>query len=525
MVAYAEHTSQDTDMPDTNNVPPLPVDIKAFEMHAHQASPTLDAMIDYFQHWATRSYDGYHEAVALWTLSTIAARRVVLPWRRGVWTPLYIMIVSRSTAHAKTEAAFYGSQIIESCGLDFLLVPDETTPQRLLSKMCGQTVPRNYSVMTAEKRERQRLLSAFAGQRGWQYDEFGDLLQEVIKGRGSNAQFYRLLKQLYDSKTTFRYDTITRGEELIEMPYLSIIGTTAPDSLLPIAGADSAAWTDGAFARIAWIVPPSDSLKLDSAPDGGAEVPSAIRRKLLDWHHRLGEPPCEIVDLAEQEELLDQALGADRKKRKSKESTLEYRIDRGDLPQNPIYWTDSGVREMHEGYYKALATMGRDYNLDERFRSNYGRLPDMALKIAMLLASLENNDRMDMRHWGRGQQIAERWRYNLHELVAQLSTGHVAKPTYGALESAVIEVLEKNFKPGEKFNRRRVVEHGSTLIRAKGSQEVGKVLDELAGTDASIGSFKIGHEGVGRSAQYWLFDKIEKKKKEPEEEDYSFDAM
>lgn len=522
MVMHVEqqHTSQD-DTPNVNNVPPLPEIIKAQESRAHLASPTLDAMIAYFQHWATRSYDGYHEAVALWTLSTIAARRVVLPWRRGVWTPLYIMIVSRTTAHAKTEAAWYGNQIIESCGLNFLLVPDETTPQRLLSKMCGRVVPRNYSVMSHEERENFCRSAAFAGQKGWQYDEFGDLLQEVIKGRGSNAQFYRLLKQLYDSKTTFRYDTITRGEEKIEMPYLSIIGTTAPDSLAPIAGTDSAAWTDGAFARIAWIVPPFDSLKLESAPDGYAEVPQLVRDSLLAWHHRLGEPTCEVVDLAEQEELLDQALGADRAGKRKQRETPEYRIDRGDLPQNPIYWTGSGVREAHERYYAALATMGRDYNLDERFRSNYGRLPDMALKIAMLLASLENNDRMDMRHWGRGQQIAERWRYNLHELIAQLSTGHV-KPSYGALESAVIETLEKKFKPGEKFNRYKIIERGNRLIRQEGSPSVGRVLDELAGTDASIGSYKIGHEGAGRSALYWLLDPKEEKKKdlETKEDEY-----
>lgn len=495
---------------DSTGIPPLPDVIKAQEVRAHLASPTLDAMIDYFRHWATRSYEGYHEAVALWVLSTIAARRVVLSWRRGVWTPLYLMIVSRSTAHAKTEAAFYGSQILESCGLDFLLVPDETTPQRLLSRMSGKMVPRNYSTMNPDERESFCRSAAFSGQKGWQYDEFGDLLQEVIKGRGSNAQFYRLLKQLYDSKTTFKYDTISRGEEKIDMPYLSIIGTTAPDSLAPIAGSDSPAWTDGAFARIAWIVPPSDSLKLDSAPDGSANVPQFIKDRLLAWHYRLGEPTCEVVDLAEQEELLDQALGTDRNKRKQRDAP-EYRIDRGELPQSQVYWTDSGVHAAHELYYASLATMGRDYNLDERFRSNYGRLPDMALKIAMLLASLENNGHMDMRHWGRGQQIAERWRYNLHELIAQLSTGH-AKPTYGDLESAVIEVLEKKFQPGEKFNRRRVVECGGRFIRAKGSQEIGKVLDELAGTDASIGSYKIGHEGAGRNAVYWLLEKTEEKK-------------
>src|SRR5205807_5929395 len=61
-------------------VPPLPQQVKSNEARAGEASPTLDAMIDYFRHWATRSYEGYHEAVAIWVLATIAARRIVLPW-------------------------------------------------------------------------------------------------------------------------------------------------------------------------------------------------------------------------------------------------------------------------------------------------------------------------------------------------------------------------------------------------------------------------------------------------------------
>ena len=236
------------------DIPELPLDVKAQESLADQASPILDAMVDYFKYWATRSYEGYHEAVAIWVLSTIAARRVYLPWRKGVWTNLYIVLVSDSTVNAKTEAASYGKHVIEQCGLSFLLAPDDISPEKWISKMSGNvySIPYHYNLMNENEREWLRLKMAFAAQKGWVYDEFGDFLQEIIKSSSSSRKFYKLLKQLYDNKKTFIYETHARGEETALMPYLSLLGTATPDSLKPIARDDSAVWTDGAFARMAW---------------------------------------------------------------------------------------------------------------------------------------------------------------------------------------------------------------------------------------------------------------------------------
>ncbi len=478
---------------EAGSVPALPPDVKANEAQAHEASPTLDALIAFFKRWATRSYEGYHEAVAIWVLATIAARRVVLKWRAGIWPTFYIMLVSKSGRHAKTEAAFYGTKVILDCGLGFLLAPDETTPQRLLSKMSGQHIPRNYSLMDNNEKEAFHRKLAFSGQKGWQYDEFGDFLQEIISGRGYNVLFYRLLKQLYDNKPEFTYDTGARGEEVIKLASLNIIGTTAPESLTPIAGRDSKVWTDGAFARIAFIVPPPESIKLQSAPDGEAIVPDNIREALITWHKQLGEPYCQVIDMAEREELLEQTYGKDTKKKNK--DTPAYKIEREDLPQNPINWTGSGVREAHECYYQALVQMGLDYNLDVRLNSNYIRLPDMALKIAMLLASLENNGRMDMRHWARGQEITERWRANLHTLMAQLSGGGISG--YGELEAAVIDVITKKIAKGQKISARDIIEKGGTLVRNAGSTKIRSILEEFHGQGLLAG------EGIGKKARYW----------------------
>jgi hypothetical protein len=458
---------------DDYNVPPLPDDIKANEKRAAEASPTLDKMIDLLQYWCTRSYDGYHEAVALFVLDVIAARRPFLPWRGGIWTSLYLMLVADSTTHAKTEAASYGRRIIEDCGLGYLLSPDEITPQKLMNNMTGESVPRNYAAKDTDGKEYIRLKMAFAGQRGWLYDEFGNKLQEIITAKGHNAYFYALLKQLYDNKRTYEYDTLTRDNEHIDMPYLSIIGTATPACLKPIASKQSAVWTDGMFARIAFIVPPKEELKLQSAPQEQFFVPEEINKKLVAWHHELGFPDCEIVDTQEQEELMEQAHGKDKSKKKTNRQPFE--VNRGDLPQQVVTWTKD-VYKAHEGYYEALATLARDSGLDERFRATYGRLPDMALKIAMLLASLENNGDIDMRHWARGQQITEHWRANFHELIAQLSTDEARG--FGEIQDKILEVITVKLK-GKKANSYTISQHGSTLLRKIGSIKVREVLDEL----------------------------------------------
>jgi hypothetical protein len=357
--------------------------------------------------------------------------------------------------------------------------------------MSGKIVPRNYSCMTSEERERFRLKSAFSAQKGWQYDEFGDFLQEVVSSKGYNNLFYRLLKQLYDNKPETTYDTGTRGEEDIYMPSLSIIGTTAPESL---NGIPEKVWTDGAFARISFIVPPVDSLKLQSAPDGEADVPSYILQKLIQWHNRLGIPECEIIDLWEQEELMNEAHGKDNKK---KQTGDQYKIVRGDLPQNKILWSGSGIREAHEAYFQALMIISRDCDLDPRLASNYVRLPDMALKIAMLLASLENNNIMEMKHWARGQSIAEHWRTDLHELLAQLSHGDNAGG-YGEIEDQIIDIFTR-LKKGETIHP-RAISQKSRALRKLGAPEIRRVCEDLVMSEPE----RFLRDGKGREATYGL---------------------
>ena len=138
-----------------------------------------------------------------------------------------------------------------------------------------------------------------------------------------------------------------------------------------------------------------------------------------------------------------------------------------------------------------------EYKLDERFSSNYGRLPDMALRIAMLLASLENNGHMDMRHWARGQQITEHWRNNFHELIFQLDS--TSTGGYGELEQLVLDVLGEQ----KKLLNARDISQKRIQLRSAGAPKVREICNELAVAKV------IGKQGASKDALYGLKELVQ----------------
>ena len=236
-------------------------------------------------------------------------------------------------------------------------------------------------------------------------------------------------------------------------------------------------------------MPEIDSVKLQSAPNEPCEVPRRIIDALREWHEQLGIPLCEVEPIKAKSDEDEDDDDGDKKDA----AILGYRIVKNSLPQNPIRM-EQDVHKAHEQYYAALATMANEYNLDERYRSNYGRLPDLALQIAMILASLENAGKMDMRHWHRGLSITEQWRRDFHRLISQILEDDTSN--YSETEQKVIDVL---IKLGDgKHSAREVSQGGSTALRRMGAPKVRELLNELAATGIIVS------EGHGKSAKYWL---------------------
>ncbi len=86
----------------------------------------------------------------------------------------------------------------------------------------------------------------------------------------------------------------------------------------------------------------------------------------------------------------------------------------------------AGVRDAFYRYYTALRSLAAasdNTDLD----ANYTRFAEKALRVAILLASLDDRGAgpafsgvIELRHWARGQAIAERWRQSLHNLYMQI---------------------------------------------------------------------------------------------------------
>ena len=96
-------------------------------------------------------------------------------------------------------------------------------------------------------------------------------------------------------------------------------------------------------------------------------------------------------------------------------------------------------------YEQALRAMtAPTSSLDDRLRAIYGRLHVQALKVAILLATLDWSDDDDglprpkvvAAHWYRAQQIVEDWRASAHRLLADLGENEEAR-----LENRILDLL------------------------------------------------------------------------------------
>jgi len=149
------------------------------------------------------------------------------------------------------------------------------------------------------------------------------------------------------------------------------------------------------------VTPPSDSNSSRARfPEGERQIPDSLVQPIRAWHERLGIPEVDV----------EARRGDDGK------------TDGWEAFADPIHRSTvtvtSEAREAFYRYHDALLDVVED--LDNRdFDGNYARFAEKALRVAMLLASLEHGDRITLAVWARAQGIAERWRRSLHELYAQ----------------------------------------------------------------------------------------------------------
>ncbi len=397
----------------------------SYESFSHEASP--------------EGFQDFHTFCGIWLLSSVAARRIYLPLRTmSVYPNLTIALCGDSSLFAKTTTARAAKALLHSAGLDFLLGAERTTPQKLLSDMSGRQVPASYAEMTPEQQERVSNSLAMAAQRGWYNDEFGKFVQAVSKSSSPQAEYIDILMQLDSCPEIYESATLQRGTEAIYNPYISVLGAMTPANLQIVAKAD------GFWARVSFVTAPSDQYIDAPLSVGDIEIPHHLIEPLQEWHRRLGMPKVDIVLQRDKNNEIMEG---------------KYSVIRSsELPLHRCTM-DIDAQDAWQHYRSELKAMLLSF-LHKDFHGSYDRLPTTALKMAMLMASLENDNHIEFRHWVRAQELAERLRRGLHELYRQVNGGQQSN----RLEQALLTQISRI---GEPVNARIIQRRCSQFAKMK----------------------------------------------------------
>ena len=410
--------------PDLDECPPLPDAAQLDPGLAGGAAPWLDAYIEFSRAWAPRAFDDFHESVGLWVLSTAAARRVVTHLGPPRFTNLYIGNVARSSIWTKTTAAAIGGDVLAAAGLRFLLAPDECTPQAYVIA-AANTGRVDWDRLLPEAAAQARLEIAFAAQRGWAYDEFGMKVDAMMRDSGPMAEFRGLLRRLDDCPDRYEYVTMGRGSAVMDRPYLALLASMTPADMVRHARKGGPLWQDGFWARFAFVAPPVDGTPAPGRfPPGRRTPPPTLVHALREWHEWLGVP----------EVIVTERTGEDSKvKTKAWDVAIHHPVARECT-------LGQGVEDAFYRYHDALTrliTEGGNQDWD----GNYSRFAEKALRVAALLASIENRGAIEMRHWARGQAVAERWRAGLHNVYAAVNSG--AASPQALIEENILRIVRR----------------------------------------------------------------------------------
>lgn len=120
-----------------------------------------------------------------------------------------------------------------------------------------------------------------------------------------------------------------------------------------------------------------------------------------------------------------------------------------------------GIADAFYDYHDALGDIleaSQQTDLD----GNYTRFAEKALRVAMLLASFGNDGHIEMRHWARGQQIAERWRVGLHALYDQVNEPDPSEAAQ--IEEKILGIVERLGEPTLRDISRMVWGMGATDV-------------------------------------------------------------
>lgn len=374
------------------SIPDLPDEARAVYDHLG-ACPWFDNTVDFLVEAAPMTPRSFHEAAALFMESMAIARRLVLRVGTATFYPnLYFLFLAPSTVYKKTTGMKVVEQIVQQSGISHLLIPNRLTPEALVNDLDSlKEIPKRCS-----SEERRFLLNrrAFAAQRGYMRDEVSSLFASLK--REFQSGLLELILEMYECPARLDEMTISRGDKVIQDSYLTFFGASTPAEMSQHF-ANTTLWNNGLWARFALIVPDKEPqwVFFPDVTDGIDTVARGLR---------------EVYDLFPMPTATDDP-----------EAGIIFH------PVKPEH-AHLGARVMQawESYAKATShdMVAPGCDLPEELRVSYGRFGAMALKVAMLLATLDTEQlpvRITLRHFARAQQLVEKWRGSLHQVWSEQS--------------------------------------------------------------------------------------------------------
>ena len=351
-------------------------------------------------HAAPMSPPELHSLLGLGALSTSIARRVIV--RRGtvsVHANVYGLFVAPSTLYHKSTGFSVGRQLLTQAGLEHLLLPEMQTPESLVIEL-GLQQPPTFNQWPKDAKALWLIERSFAAQRSLWLDEASRLFDSF--SRDYTAALRTLVLQLYECPDRETFQTVSRGRQAVEQACLSVIGATTPAAIKNLLQREGA-WSDGLWPRFALVTPRG------ALPDFKF-LPAAV------------SPPARLVESLKM--LANEALPMPH-------AALSDEGVKLDRVQPLLAQVEPAALECWEAYSKALShTLLEQRLVDEQLFASYGRLPMMAMKVALLLATMDWAEEaargfapvIRFSHWQAAQLICEEWRASLHRLVSLSQT-------------------------------------------------------------------------------------------------------
>lgn len=357
-------------------VPPLPSQARIDPGLDRDAAVWVDYFVDYAKRVSPRTPDLFHVANGLWLVSLAVARRVVLRLsHKDVFPNLAILQVAPTTLYAKSTGMNV-PRFLAASMMRHLLLPGAMTPEEMYSELAG------HQPTQIEDLETWNLGRAYAGQRGVCLDEASSVFTGLK--RDYNVGMNELLCRLYDCIDYDARQTRGLGRIVVRDAYWSFLGATTPWHLRQ-ADVESL-WHTGLWPRFLLLTPPE------------GPIWATIQRDRVDV-------PAEVTV------RLKRLLEEDLPESKYNEAPTAVGMGLGEGVFDA--WTRYCEATMHTMIAPPSTVDGRLYGV-------YGRLPEHALKISMLLAALEWNGNgapvIEKRHWAWAQGFAEQCRASAHRL-------------------------------------------------------------------------------------------------------------